>query len=120
MDFLFAPIAADGAAGEGLGVRRPLRRSPGAHKRSLDSITALNASLRDSEMRARAVLQYVADGVVTAGEQGVIESLNRSAQRLFGYEAEEVIGQPLQASSRPAIATTSRVRALRAGLRGGR
>ena len=47
-------------------------------------------------MRARAVLQNVADGIVTAGEGGLIESFNRSARRLFGYREEEVIGQPLQ------------------------
>ena len=39
-------------------------------QRSLASITALNAALRDSEVRARAVLQNVADGIVTAGEGG--------------------------------------------------
>jgi diguanylate cyclase (GGDEF)-like protein/PAS domain S-box-containing protein len=65
-------------------------------RNSLESITALNVALRDSEVRARAVLQNVADGIVTAGEGGLIESFNRSAQRLFGYREEEVIGQPLQ------------------------
>jgi len=37
-------------------------------RHSLDSITALNVALRESEVRARAVLQNVADGIVTAGE----------------------------------------------------
>jgi diguanylate cyclase (GGDEF)-like protein/PAS domain S-box-containing protein len=68
---------------------------------SLDSITALNVALRDSEVRARAVLQNVADGIVTAGEAGLIESFNRSAQRLFGYSEEEVIGQPLHLIAAP-------------------
>jgi diguanylate cyclase (GGDEF)-like protein/PAS domain S-box-containing protein len=63
---------------------------------SLESITALNVALRESEVRARAVLQNVADGIVTAGEDGLIESFNRSAQRLFGYGEEDVIGQPFQ------------------------
>jgi len=63
---------------------------------SLQSITALNVALRESEVRARAVLQHVADGIVTAGEGGLIQSLNRSARRLFGYRDEEVIGQPLK------------------------
>jgi diguanylate cyclase (GGDEF)-like protein/PAS domain S-box-containing protein len=63
---------------------------------SLESITALNVALHESEARARAVLQNVADGIVTASEAGLIESFNRSAQRLFGYAEEEVIGQPLQ------------------------
>jgi diguanylate cyclase (GGDEF)-like protein/PAS domain S-box-containing protein len=65
-------------------------------RNSLESITALNVALRDSEVRARALLQNVADGIVTAGEDGLIESFNRSAQRLFGYSEEEVIGQSLQ------------------------
>ena len=64
-------------------------------KRSLESITDLNAALRDSEVRARAVLQNVADAIVTAGEAGLIESFNRSARRLFGYREDEVVGQPL-------------------------
>ena len=55
----------------------------------------LNAALRDSEARAQAMLQNVADGIVTADEGGLIESFNRSARRLFGYTEEEMIGQPL-------------------------
>ena len=48
-------------------------------------------------MRARAVLQNVADGIVTAAEAGVIESFNPSALRLFGYDARtEMIGQPFK------------------------
>jgi diguanylate cyclase (GGDEF)-like protein/PAS domain S-box-containing protein len=65
-------------------------------QRSLESITSLNAALRASEVRSRAVLQNVADGIVTAGEGGLIESFNRSAQQLFGYHEEEAIGQPLR------------------------
>jgi len=63
---------------------------------SLASITSLNAALRESEVRARAVVQNVAEGIVTAGEGGRIESFNRSARRLFGYSEEEVIGKPLR------------------------
>jgi PAS domain-containing protein len=55
----------------------------------------LNAALRDSEARAQAVLQNVADAIVTADERGLIESFNRSACRLFGYSEDEVIGRPL-------------------------
>jgi diguanylate cyclase (GGDEF)-like protein/PAS domain S-box-containing protein len=62
---------------------------------SVDSITTLNAALRDSEADAQAVLDNVADGILVAGETGVIESFNRSAEALFGYREDEVIGQRL-------------------------
>jgi diguanylate cyclase (GGDEF)-like protein/PAS domain S-box-containing protein len=64
-------------------------------KSSLESITGLHAALRESEALAQAVLQNVADGIVTVDEAGQIESFNRSARRLFGYTEAEVIGQPL-------------------------
>jgi PAS domain S-box-containing protein/putative nucleotidyltransferase with HDIG domain len=51
--------------------------------------------LRDSEVRARAVIENVAEGIITATEAGVIESVNPSALRQFGYDDEaEMIGQP--------------------------
>jgi diguanylate cyclase (GGDEF)-like protein/PAS domain S-box-containing protein len=61
---------------------------------SLDSITTLNVALRDSQARTQAVLDNVADGIVTAGEGGLIESFNPSAQALFGYTEQEAIGKP--------------------------
>ncbi len=62
---------------------------------SVASITTLNAALRDSEASAQAVLDNVADGIIVAGETGLIESFNRSAEALFGYREDQVIGQPL-------------------------
>ncbi len=49
---------------------------------------------RDSEARIRAVLDNVADGIVTVSDAGVIESFNRAASDLFGYREQEAIGQP--------------------------
>ncbi len=69
---------------------------------SLESITALNAALRDSESSVQAVLDNVADGIVIAGGGGLIESFNRSAQALFGYREDEVIGKPLESMLAPA------------------
>ena len=71
VDFIFAPIAPDALRAK---VTSSVSAEAHEHQHSLDSITALNASLRDSEVRARAVLQNVADGIVTVDEQGLIES----------------------------------------------
>jgi putative two-component system response regulator len=95
VDFIFAPIAADALRGKVAAFVDQFAKAD-EHRRSLDSITALNASLRDSEVRAQAVLQNVADGIVTVDEEGLIESVNRAARGLFGCEHDEVIGQPLE------------------------
>jgi diguanylate cyclase (GGDEF)-like protein/PAS domain S-box-containing protein len=71
-------------------------------ERSLDSITMLNAALRDSQASTQAVLDSVADGIVTMGDGGLIEAFNPSARLLFGYREEDVIGQPLTLMIAPA------------------
>jgi len=49
--------------------------------------------LRKSGDRIRAVLDTVADGIVTVDERLIIRSYNPAAERLFGYRAEEVVGK---------------------------
>ena len=40
------------------------------------------------------MLDNVADGIVTVGDDGVIRSFNRAASEMFGYSEQEAIGQP--------------------------
>ena len=40
-----------------------------------------------------AVLETAVDAIVIIGERGVIQTFNRAAERMFGYERAEVIGQ---------------------------
>jgi len=51
------------------------------------------AVLRDSEARTRAILQTAVDAIITIDTGGLIESFNPAAERLFGYTADEVLGQ---------------------------
>ncbi len=46
-----------------------------------------------NEIRLRGVLDNAVDAIITIGESGVIESFNPAAEKLFGYEAREVIGR---------------------------
>jgi diguanylate cyclase (GGDEF)-like protein/PAS domain S-box-containing protein len=61
---------------------------------SLAAISALNVALRGSQASTQAVLDNVADGVLTVGDTGLVESSNRSAQSLFGFAESDLIGQP--------------------------
>jgi PAS domain S-box-containing protein len=50
-------------------------------------------ALRESEARARSILETTVDGVITIDERGRIESFNAAAEDIFGYDAEEVKGE---------------------------
>jgi len=54
------------------------------------------AVLHDSEARTHAILQTAVDGIITIDEWGIVESFNPAAERLFGYTADEVIGQNIR------------------------
>ena len=45
---------------------------------------------RDSEQRLSAVVETAAEGIVSIGESGLIESFNPAARRMFGYTFDEV------------------------------
>ncbi len=57
--------------------------------------TAALAALRASEARARAILDTAVDAIVIFDRAGAVESVNRSAERMFGRTAAEVVGSPL-------------------------
>jgi PAS domain S-box-containing protein len=51
--------------------------------------------LQESEARTRAIMDAVSVALITAGADGVIESFNPEAERLFGYPAAQAIGLEL-------------------------
>ncbi len=51
--------------------------------------------LRKSEARYRTVLDAAFDAIVTITPDGIVRWFNRGAERIFGYRADEVIGQPV-------------------------
>jgi two-component system sensor kinase FixL len=49
--------------------------------------------LLEREERLRSILDTVPDAIIVIDESGLIESLSRAAERMFGYAAAEVIGR---------------------------
>lgn len=50
--------------------------------------------LETNENRLASILNNVADGVLTIDKHLIISSFNEAAERVFGYQAKDVLGQP--------------------------
>jgi PAS domain S-box-containing protein len=48
---------------------------------------------QETEERLRAILATAVEGIITIDEQGIIEAINPSAEKIFGFKAAEVIGR---------------------------
>jgi diguanylate cyclase (GGDEF)-like protein/PAS domain S-box-containing protein len=61
--------------------------------RDITAKQAAEDALRRSGQQIRAILDNVADGIITLDEHGLIESANPNVEALFGYGPSDVMGQ---------------------------
>jgi len=59
------------------------------------------AALRESEARARLVLDTALDAVITMDSRGTVTSWNPEAEKIFGWSREDVVGRELAAAIIP-------------------
>ena len=75
-----------------------------AHReRGEDTVVELNldvteerrsqAMLEEREARLRSILETAPDAIITIDEHGIMQSFSNAAEKLFGYDAGEVIGR---------------------------
>jgi PAS domain S-box-containing protein len=65
----------------------------------MDDVTdrrRLEASREEHRARLAAIIDAVADPIITIDEDGLITTFSRSAEAVFGYAASEVLGQNLK------------------------
>ena len=61
----------------------------------LSSLRQLQEERRASEEKFKRILEIADDAIISVNENEIIENFNRGAVKIFGYEEDEVIGQPL-------------------------
>ena len=77
-------------------IKAILRRACDVRALSVKAQTAEHA-LTESEERFRSVVQSTSDGVILADEEGRIVFWNKSAERMFFYREEEILGRSVTA-----------------------
>ncbi len=59
----------------------------------VDDIGRQKTELEESASRTEAIVETAVDAIITIDEAGTILSFNRAASEMFGYAAEEVVGE---------------------------
>jgi len=60
------------------------------------SFTAYSRHLRKietAEAQTRSIIEYTLDGIITMNDQGLIQSMNPAAEKMFGFTAKDLVGQ---------------------------
>lgn len=73
---------------------RPVKMSDGRHFILYEDITERQKSEKTRNLLA-AIVQYSDDAIISKAVDGTIMSWNPGAERLFGYDAEEVVGRSI-------------------------
>ena len=64
-------------------------------KQALNDLHQEKQTLMDNEERLRIVIDKAVDGIITLDPNGIVESFNPAAERIFGYRAAEIIGHDI-------------------------
>ncbi len=64
--------------------------------RDISEIAEHKSLLSDQVSRIQAIIETVIDGIITIDENGIVDSFNPAAEKIFGYSEQEVIGQNIK------------------------
>jgi PAS domain S-box-containing protein len=63
-------------------------------KKGAAALVESGVELEHSETKLKALIDGVADSIITFDENGLVTSANASTERIFGYQVDEMLGQP--------------------------
>jgi PAS domain S-box-containing protein len=66
-----------------------------AHQ-NVSELKRVQIELEESKQGIEAILNAVNNGIISTDSQGIIETANRAAERIFGYQISELIGLHLE------------------------
>ena len=66
-------------------------------KQELENRSALEATAKQESLKLQTLLDNTIDSVITIDGNGIIVSFNKASVQLYGYEADEIIGQNITA-----------------------
>jgi len=75
---------------------RDITEQKRAHAHLEYEIQQRTAALRKSQEQLAAVLHTAADAIITINAMGIIQSVNVATERMFGYDAAEMIGRNIK------------------------
>lgn len=67
-----------------------------AKLRSLERAIRTQRALDENRRRTQAISDNVIDGIITIDEQGLIQTVNAATSKIFGYTADEMVGQDVR------------------------
>jgi len=51
--------------------------------------------IESAEAQTRSIIEYTLDGIITMNDQGLVQSMNPAAEKMFGFTAKDLVGQPV-------------------------
>ena len=104
LSFFFADIHHDGSGGAGwlelaqvsIAVVLALILAKQLVARATTDRKRVEDALRKSEARTSAIVNSATDAIITIDEFGVIESFNPASESIFGFTADEALGQNIK------------------------
>jgi two-component system, NtrC family, sensor kinase len=76
-------------------LERTRREFAESQTRNAEAMECKNRALSESEARYRQLTEASLDAIVVADDRGGIALFNPAAEKVFGYESAQVLGQPL-------------------------